>query len=268
MDLRFTTVETGSRGHGRRRRFFVESKVESSLSRRQVKRYLDHGAQPLIVITKYHPEELVEDEGAYRLRWQEVHRALRQPGVVGAIDRQVCRWMTDYLEDLDMAYREDLSLADVESCGTLFRRVSTKKNGWSQLASRRVFEVAHDCTEMLDELQRDFLDRHPKLAGAPYSKGETLYGKWNDADYGFVSHHLGWHVRKSPWTKWNFLCAICWEDTPEKAAYLYLLLEGSTVVRHESAPELKKFVSRSTGGLDRGKLLRHLESCARKWGVI
>ena len=251
-----------------RRAFYVESKVDAALTKRQVKKYLKSGARPLIVMTKEKPDDPVDDEEVAYVRWQDVHRALQETSGAGAVDRRVCRWMAEYLEELGMAYREDLSLTDVESCGKLFRRIATRKQGWSQMASREVFEVVHNCAGLLTELQRDFLARHSMLAGAPYIRGETIYGKWNDEGSKSISHHLGWGIRKSPWAKWNFLCAICWENEPDRAAYLYLLLDGSTVKRHESGPELKKFLSKSTGRLDRAKLLQHLEKCARTWGVV
>jgi hypothetical protein len=36
--------------------------------------------------------------------------------------------MTDYLEELGMAYREDLSLANPESCGRMFRAITSPEN--------------------------------------------------------------------------------------------------------------------------------------------
>jgi hypothetical protein len=268
VDLHITRTDGRGRTPPWHHAFYVESKVESRLTRRQPHNYGQHGVRPLIVITKYRPEVPAAElkaEDVFSRRWQDVHRALQDPGIHGAVDRRICRWMTDYLEELDMAYREDLSLADLDSCGTLFRIVTSKRE-WSAMASRGVFAAAHSCTGVLDDLHQDFLGRHPKLASAPYQNRQTFCGTYTAPSGKSVTlHHLGWSISKTRWTKWQLICSICWRSD-HAGTNFYVRLEGSAVEEHESFIPVDRFLSK--GKLDRGKLLRHLEVCSRRWGVV
>lgn len=268
VDLHVTRTDGGGRTPPGPHEFYVESKVESRLTRHQPHKYRRHGVRPLIVITKYRPEvpaAELDAEDVFSLRWQDVHRVLRSPLTHGAVDRRICLWMTDYLEELDMAYREDLSLADLRSCGKLFRTVTSKRE-WSSMASRGVFEVAHSCAGILDALHQDFLDRHQKLASAPYQNQQTFYGTYIAPPGKSVTvHHLGWSISKTRWTKWNLMCSICWGSDHTGTDFL-VRLAGSEVEEHESSIPVARFLSK--GKLDRAKLLRHVEACSRKWGGV
>lgn len=245
--------------------FYVESKVESPLTERQVEKYRKHGVTSLLVITKYRAPTHVKISGVPRLRWQDVHRALHNRPGTAAVDRELCRWMLEYLEELDMAYREDLTVADLSSCGKLFRSVRSSKT-WTQVAARNIFEIAHACTGMLDDLHQEFLDAHPKLEAAPYHNSKTHYGKWVEPSDDSESHHLRWTIVKHHWSKWQLGFSICWSEDPQDDGRFFVMLDGSTVKYRDSSVALERFVT--NGAIDRTKLLRHLESCARRWHVL
>lgn len=263
VDLHFTHV---GRSGTVLRDFYVESKVESPLTLRQVKKYRTHGVESLLVITKHRAEEPLSGVGVCSIRWQDVHRELRKPTGARAVDKQLCEWMADYLEELDMAYREDLTVEDLASCGKLFRSVGTAKRGWSQLSARRVFEIAHSCSGMLDDLHQDFLDAHPALEAKPYINSRTNYGKWIDPVEGSETHSIGWTIAKRHWNRWQLVCSMAWEEQDSQdGGSFFVGLQGSTVKARTSTMPLQKF---ATGGvIERAKLLRHLTSCVRKWHV-
>ena len=262
VDLRFTrTNQSGAVVQD----FYVESKVESPLTLAQVEKYRKHGVKSLLVLTKYKPDEPIIAKGVSELRWQDVHRVLQDMAGARAIDGRLCQWMAEYLEELDMAYREDLTVADLSSCGKLFRSVRSSEK-WKQVSARYVFEIAHACTGMLDDLHQDFLDAHPTLEAAPYRNSKTHYGKWVEPEDDSDSHHLRWQITKRHWRRWQFCFSIVWSEDSRDDGHVFVMLEGSTIQYRESSAPIKNFVTK--GVIDRAKLLRHLNSCALKWGVV
>lgn len=165
-----------------------------------------------------------------------------------------------------MAYREELGVRDVAFCGKLFRTIDSPKRGWGQLSSRNIFEVAHACTALVDDLREEFLERHPQLAKAPFCTVRTRYGKWYDPGEHSVSHQLGWAITKGGWRTWQFLLFLEWSHDPDDAGSVCIKLqENGEDSRVSYLRGTRMFTS---GALDRGKLTKALDRCARQWGVI
>jgi hypothetical protein len=261
-----------SRPGGKSDQFFIESKVESDLARSQPLKYLQAGIRPLIVITKYLPDadvrSLASDQ-VFFLRWQDVHRALRVTKSRHLADRQIARWMIDYLEELEMAYREDLSARDLIECAHLFRRAAGSAQGWRQMAARGVFEAAHGVAGLMDDLRTDFVTRHPRFAKAPFGKTETFYAKHSENGGRSAHHHLGWEIHRRHWKTWQIACSIRWDDSAQGPlqAYFWISLQGTSIVPgyEEARPTAQFFRDKK---LDRAKLLNRLENRLADWGVL
>jgi hypothetical protein len=157
--------------------FRLESKVAAPLRAEQLRRYrLDQNGQYLVVITKRPPEvgtAWIDRNGIFALRWQDVHRAVAATSAKGR-DAYLCSSFARYLEELEMAHREDVNAADLAKVQRLFLRVTAQKNGGFNPADS--FRVAHECLGVLDELMSAALEVKPKLA--KWSRSGPTYYKW------------------------------------------------------------------------------------------
>jgi hypothetical protein len=266
VDLRIARVLKSGQQGKQWPAFTLESKVESPLTDAQVRKYRSHGVEHLVAITKYRPEvsqQRLRRLGAHALRWQDVHRALRSNAAGSSVERRVATWMADYLEELGMAYREQLTVGSLRSCGRLFRAIACSKK-YKEMDPRDAFEVAHGCLGLLDDLYRDLVELHPKLAARRH--WGTSYYKWRDPD-GNTYHFLGWCITKSKWTKWRFGCDFGWPENDEEDITFSIYLYGSNTDESDKDIPLQKLAS-TAGVLDPHKLLQKLNLYAGRWNVV
>ena len=114
----------------RRLVFGLESKVQAPLKAEQMRRYrCNNRGEYLVAITKRSPEvgrAWIASAGAFSIRWQEVHRTLAQAPALGK-DRYLCDSFCAYLEELGMAHRDDVTLADLNQLHRLFRHIGAAR---------------------------------------------------------------------------------------------------------------------------------------------
>ena len=134
----------------------LESKVGSPLRKDQLQKYKESGTKILVAITKHWPE--VSQEWLHRkqvksMRWQDICRALRQAKCHGQKNRFICDNFRAYLEESEMAFREDITEKDLEDLRSLFLRIASPKTNDSK-APRAAFLTANDCIGLLQDVRR------------------------------------------------------------------------------------------------------------------
>jgi hypothetical protein len=244
--------------------FYLESKLESPLTLEQLRRYRKHGIQYLVAVTK-HPPAITRKEatkaGVFVLRWQDLHRELLRERALAHSDRFIARSMADYLEDLGMAYRENLTLKDLE----LFRRIlsTAASPKYREISPRNGFEVADACLQLLQDVRQSFCDLHPKLL--KYRSWGPGYFVWVDED-GNKYHVLGWDLYKKSWSEWRFACRLWFPNKTSEPISWSSHLAGSSVTDQYDEHSLKSMLVHGT--VDQDKLLGSLRKCAKRWGVL
>jgi len=134
----------------------LESKVGSPLRKDQLQKYKESGTKILVAITKHWPE--VSQEWLHRkqvksMRWQDICRALRQAKCHGQKNRFICDNFRAYLEESEIAFREDITEKDLEDLRSLFLRIASPKTNDSK-APRAAFLTANDCIGLLQDVRR------------------------------------------------------------------------------------------------------------------
>ena len=102
--------------------FYLESKVESPLTLQQLRRYRRHGVQHLVAVTKYPPkltQREIEKAGVFVLRWQDLHRLLRERAPTYA-NRFIARSLAEYLGTHKAGTPPRLRAEGVSSCESSF----------------------------------------------------------------------------------------------------------------------------------------------------
>ena len=245
--------------------FYLESKVESPLTFEQLKRYRRHGVQYLVAVTKYPPEisrKVVSNLGASVFRWQDLRRRLRE-GNPRNSDRFIAQSLADYLEELGMAYREDLRLKDLERCRCVLNAVASPKG--RRITPRNGFEVADACLNMLRDVRDRFIELHPNLA-AYHTFGPGFETWFEDDHERFQQFYCA--CSKGKYSKAHFGCRILFPENL-KDPLLWCLWLGGTAVRNERYEEwpLKSMFSRDRK-LDQKKLVDSLNLHGEQWGFV
>jgi hypothetical protein len=145
---------------GFRKPIFLESKVGSILTKAQLQKYKDHGAEVLVAVTKnrpeVHPQELRKLK-VNSLRWQDLCRALRQSSIPAHADRFLCMGFAEYLEESGMAYREDLTKTHLDEIRILFDKIAS--SGYAEGKPGFSFNYAHNCLELLRDVRASALEQ-------------------------------------------------------------------------------------------------------------
>jgi hypothetical protein len=242
--------------------FYLESKLGSPLTREQLERYRKRGVKYLIAITKSPPDvgrKEIADLGVFTLRWQDLHRRLvGKRGPTGS-DRFIAQSLAAYMEELGMAYREDLTLKDLELCRRVLNTIATPDK---EIVPRNGFEIADACLSLLKDVRLRFVDEfHPELS--TYHVWGPGYFNWIDDD-GNRWDAFGWDLYKGKWSEARFGCRF-W--LPERSALLCSVQFRGTRVseKYEERP-LKSILSKS-GTVNQEALLSWLDRCAKRWKV-
>jgi hypothetical protein len=245
--------------------FFLESKLKSALTLEQLKRYRKHGVEYLVAVTKHEPEVSrlkLQDAGIFQLRWQDVHRALLEDRPSNQTDRFIGRSMVAYLEELGMAYREDLTLSDIKQCRRVLNTIASSKD--RHISPRNGFEVADACLRLLDDVRRRFVELNSSLRD---------HRRWGPGYFVWFDEHerrwdgFGWEIyKKGRYSKDHFGCRL-WLSADVRATPRWdCYRTGSTVTDREKEWLLKTTVA--NGVLDQGKFVALLTKCAKRWGVV
>ena len=252
-------------GGDRHPTFYLESKLASVLTFEQLKRYRKHRVEYLVAATKNEPEvskaKLVAG-GIFVMRWQDFHRALLQRRAPTPSDRFVAASMAEYLEELGMAYRERITIADMQRCRRVLNVVAATK--YKDVSPKNGFQVADACLGFLTDLRRRFVEMHPVLERR--SRWGPGYFVWFDESNRRL-HAFGWDLfAKGGWGKDRFGCRI-WLPERERRAFSWSILhDGSKVTpRYEEWP-LKTVAPRDV--LDQEAFLNVLTKYAHRWGIV
>jgi hypothetical protein len=242
--------------------FRLENKVAAPLRVAQLRRYrARQSGEYVVAITKRPPEvgrNWIERNGAFALRWQDVHRAVvRRSG--RKHDQYLCESFGRYLEELGMAYREQIRADDLNRVSKLFQRVTGVEN--THFDPRDAFRIADDCLGLLDDVMAAAVEDHPKLA--KWSRRGASYYKWREEKRGWC-HYLAFRFHDANWRTW-FGGQFLFQDT---AAAPMWEVSGKTPKTGERS-YIKGLQSVSTDGkLDQLKMLRSFFAGAKRLGVI
>jgi hypothetical protein len=244
--------------------FVLESKVGAPLKSEQLEKYRSSGIERLVAITKNPPEcskQEVIDLGAYTLRWQDIHRALRSDHQGRSIDSFIAQEFVKYLEDNNMAYREQLSLNDLNRIGKLFQKISLPTR---ELNPRGAFNAADRCLKMLADLQREFMDSRPALKKA-HRWTPAYFNTWDENRPSY--HALGWAFYWKHYENRRFGCRIYFpQDTDKHISWAVQYFNRKTDPEPvESERRISSYFTK--GYLDAQKLLKSIDDFARKWGI-
>jgi hypothetical protein len=268
LDLRF-----GGESSGRSSRtpvFVIENKVEAKLTLKQLRKYRKHDVKYLIAVTKYPPdvpEQLMKREGIFALRWQDIHRYLSAnlPSA-GPVDRFLIRSFLTYLEDLKMAYPEQLKVADLNQLRKALN-VAVSVRRYKGIDPKGAFATADLCLGFLEELRRQLVDKIPELE--PFKHwGPMFYASREDKDEPVKNAHHGfaWQIQGRPWYVLSFGCGFCFPRSLREPTVWAIWLERRGRRTRETTYRLSKF-SDATGTIRQDAMLRMLMSFARKWRV-
>src|ERR1700692_1971415 len=214
-------VRTGARASTSHKPIHIESKVGSKLGAEQLKRYKVGGAKILVAITKNWPEvsqHWLNKEKIKSLRWQDMCRALRQTSVRGQKDRFLCVGFAAYLEESDMAYREDIKQRDLEIVRSLLVNVASQ-NKEGEIVPRAAFETADDVMQLFEDARRLVRERLPKFAWSKW--GPAYYHEFDENDEKIAEHALGFGFYKN---KRGLYCYVYFPVEKSEPIYFWLWL--------------------------------------------
>jgi len=249
---------------GRRRApvFYLESKLASSLTLEQLRRYRKHGVDYLIAVTKNPPEVSREDilrAGAFTVRWQDIHRQLLAEPAPAPHDRFIACSLTEYMEELGMAYREDLTLKDLDQCRRVLKAVASQ-NG--EISPRNGFEIGDACLGLLRDVKLRFSEAHPAISG--YHGWGPGYFNWSD-EKGNRFHALGWDLWGRKWSEDRFGLRLWFPENLRTPLFWSVQRSGSKVMseKYEEIP-VKSTVS-AGGTINQAALLSWVNKFAKRW---
>ena len=261
IDIRLTST---SRTRTQLPVFYLESKLGSPLTLEQLQRYRKHGVDYLIAITKHPPEigrrDMI-DAGVFTLRWQDLHRRLLGKRGPTCGDKFIASSLAEYMEELGMAYREQLTLKDLELCRRVLSTVGAPK--YREIVPRNGFEIADACLSFIQDVRLRFLEFHPELS--VYRTWGPGYFTWFDDDQSRY-YAFGWDIYKNKWREWRFGCRVWFPQNPRSALSCSVAFEGSTVNEKYEERPLKSMLSTS-GTFNQEALLSWLNRCAKRWAI-
>jgi hypothetical protein len=242
--------------------FRLESKVGAPLTKNQLRRYRFKGSgRYLVALTKRPPDvgnRWMASQGAFSIRWQDVHRAVSNAQARGR-DRYLRDSFCLYLEELGMAHREDVHLRDLNGLRELLNAIAGDRR-WRSVSPRNAFDVADSCLHLLREVARDAREEVPSLTnwartGPSYSKNEI------DGEY---YHHLGfWFHRKRG--KEMVGAGLTFQQNSAWARWEVWRIQKNQGVNSNRYELIARVCRR--GALDRGKMLRSFIKGARTLGM-
>jgi hypothetical protein len=94
------------------------------------------------------------------LRWQDFCRALRQKTIKGQKEKFLCESFAKYLEESDMAYRDDITKEHLNDICTLLNKITSGKH---INIGGKAFNYTYHCLEFLRDVRASVLERIPKL---------------------------------------------------------------------------------------------------------
>lgn len=259
-----------------RKLIFLESKLKSLLDERQLRKYRDHGADILVAVTKNRPEVPqygFRQLGVKALRWQDFCRAMRQTAIKGPREQFICQSFAEYLEESEMAYREDLTTQHLEEIGVMLRKIALHKYSETTLGLT-TFNYAHNCMQLLRDVRATVLERLPKLAQWT-TWGPGYYHDFEEGDEE-TWHALGFSFTPNRWRKGErvFSCRLFFYPNGStkwavSAGKYDVSIDKENLHTVDSISSRIKF-SRGAivKALDAEKMAKTVIDAARKWHTV
>lgn len=245
--------------------FWLESKVEAPLTQEQLRRYRRVAeGRFLIALTKHPPDtgsRWLQEEGIFSLRWQDIHRALKGSRARGA-DRFIIDSFTDYLEALDMAHREDITLEDLRKLARLLAQIDSPKS--SEMRVGNAFDIGTACLGLTDDVLQIVLDVHGRRLRR-WKRWGPSYFKWFE-DGTATGHYIGFRFHDGGWKNW-FAAMFHFPGGPDREPTWHVsgkLLRGKPF---DKPHRLGSLTGRG-GAIDPQKLASRFISDAKKFGVL
>lgn len=246
--------------------FYLESKLESALTLEQLGRYRKHGVDYMIAVTKYSPEVTPNEArsaGVFTLRWQDIHHCLLHARPPTQRDRFLIQSLLVYMEELGMAYREDLTIKDLETCRRLLTIISNHDREYSP-RNRNGFELSAACLGLLEDVWRGLVEVHPTLTR--YHRWGPGYFNWIDEN-GARWHAFGWNAWKRKYEEEDLAFRI---ELPEAATepFLWKVERRRARLAYRSSQRSVKRMLSDEGKISQRSLVRWLGSCVTRWRLV
>ncbi len=250
---------------------FIESKVGAALGERQLKNYIDSGAEILVAITKNWPEvsrARLSRLGVNHLRWQEVSRALFELSSHKGKDRFLCEAFVEFLEYSSMSYREDITISHLEDVRKLLAKLGAPcPHGFVPNSG---FDLADSCLALLLDARRIVQEETPNLKkfknwGPGYF---NVPCEDEDSPNGIEMHAIGMSIfRKGQHNKNKLLCALYFSVSEPNRINWIIENIGSEIkqARGISMP-IEDLITK--GKLDANKLAQSIGSALKKWKLF
>ena len=261
VDIRLTPVGLT---RGRAPTFYLESKLGSPLTLEQLWRYRKHGVAYLIAATKHPPEigrKEIRKHGVFTVRWQDIHRRLLRERAPTSRDRFIACSLIEYMEELGMAYREDLRVKDLELCRRVLKSVAAQKGG---ISPRNGFEIADACLNLLRDVRLRYCELHPKLSD--HHVWGPGYFNWFDDDEGRL-HAFGWDLYKERWKKDRFGLRLWFPENLRSPLSWAVHRSGAKVRQKYEERPIKSMLSPG-GTINHAAIVSWLNSCAKRWNLV
>jgi hypothetical protein len=245
---------------------YLESKLGSPLTLGQLRRYRKHGVDYLIAVTKYSPEVSAKDTlamGVFTLRWQDIHHRLLHARPPGPRDRFLIESLVAYMEEKGMAYREDLTIKDLETCRRMMIIVASKKDRQYSPRNQNGFELAGACLGLLEDVWHGLVELHPSLAS--YRHWGPGYFNWTD-ETNVRWHAFGWQVWKRRQREDNLAFWIWFSEDAKEPLTWTVQRDGTKSVNQYIERSVKRMLK--DGRVDQGSLVRWLNSCVKRWKFV
>ena len=262
-DLRISSTQRGQPV------FVLESKVGSKLREEQLLRYRTRKNDEMtfiVAITKNRPEVAPRALRRVRVdsvRWQDIHRALNDQTVHNPVDRFIASSFVVYLEDSDMAYREQLTVSDLENAARLLRAIHHESDG---MATKDGFDTLNSCACVLKDICSDVREEFSTLKrmgrwGPKYfcwAKGEDGPGREHEIGSG-LWREVG---KKEDGLGWSFLFSADTAYSTQWSVWRYEENERLSSFDRD----IRRFFTR--GVLDSNKLVQSVRHQAKKWKFV
>ncbi len=246
--------------------FYLESKLGSPLTLEQLRRYRRHGVDYLIAVTKYSPQVSsaeAQAAGVFTLRWQDIHRRLLHAVRAGHSERFLMHSLLAYMEEIGMAYREDLTMNDLEACRRVLTIISNPRYGEYSPTNRNGFELCGACLGLLEDVWHRLVELHPTFA--PYHLWSPGYFHWSDETG--RQHAFGWDLWKRTWREENLAFRIWFPETKTEPLLWTTEHRGTKPVNRYSERSADRMLAKN-GSVNQESLVRWLESCIKRWKLV
>jgi hypothetical protein len=243
----------------------LENKVGARLTKDQLIKYRS-ARKKVVALTKRYPEvgpTWLREHQFVSVRWQAIHQALGAERHVTGADRFICGEFRSFLEELNMAYRDNPGAAEVAKVIKLLSAIQGTRN--TTFDAQSSFDVAGNILRVLDDVLRDVLDRHPALER--WARRGPSYYKWHGAN-GIVEHVFGFRLLKQGDWKREWLGSdVLFLTGQRQARYVVQGMVGRPCTEFRQQHALRSVLDK-TGHMDPAKMVELFSTGLGKSGLL